>query len=93
MALGGWDRRYARVLDVGVQGDVAAALVDVQGDGRELNVDVYTRQLDGGWECFASGNGSMGIPGGFAVHTADDRIHFSRDPDDEHESTGRPDAR
>jgi hypothetical protein len=82
MTVGGWDQRYARVLDVQVQGDVAAALVDANGDGADLNVDVYVRPPNGEWAEVASGNGSIGIPGWLAIHTADDRLILSRAPDD-----------
>jgi hypothetical protein len=63
MTGGGWDHRYARVMDVQVQGDVAAALVDAKGDGVDLNVNVYVRRPNGEWGELASGNGSIGIPG------------------------------
>ena len=49
LAVGGWDPRHARVLEVQVQGDVAAALVDANGDGADLNVDMHVRQADGEW--------------------------------------------
>lgn len=81
--VGGWDHRYARVLDVQVQGNVAAALVDANGDGADLSVDVYVRQPDGDWGEVASGNGSIGIPGWLATHTADDRLTLSRVTDDD----------
>lgn len=82
MTVGGWDPRYARVLDVQVQGDVASALVDANGDGADLNVDIYLRQPDGEWAEVASGNGSIGIPGWAAIHTADDRLILTQAPDD-----------
>jgi hypothetical protein len=78
MTVGGWNPRYARVLDVQVQGDVAAALVDANGDGADLNVDIHVRQPDGEWGEVASGNGSIGIPGWLACHTADDLLILSR---------------
>lgn len=59
---GGWDPRYAVVLDVATVGDHAAALVDTNGDGADVNVDVYRRAADGGWEEVASGNGSHLLP-------------------------------
>ncbi len=40
MTVGGWDPRYARVVDVQVNGDVAAALVDANGDGADLTIDL-----------------------------------------------------
>ena len=82
MTVGDWDPRYAQVLEVQVQGDVAAALVDANGDGADLNVDVYVRQPDGEWAEVASGDGSIGIPGWLAVHTADDRLILAQAPDD-----------
>ena len=78
MTAGDWDSRHARVLDVQVQGEVAAALVDANGDGADLNVDIHVRQPDGEWREVASGNGSIGIPGWWATHTADDRLILSR---------------
>jgi hypothetical protein len=35
IALGGWDPRYARLGDVQVDGDAAAALADANGDGAD----------------------------------------------------------
>jgi hypothetical protein len=78
MTVGGWNPRYARVLDVQVQGDVAAALVDANGDGADLNVDIYVRQSDGEWGEVASGNGSIGIAGWLATPTEDDLLILSR---------------
>jgi len=83
MTAGDWDSRYARVLDVQVQGDVAAALVDANGDGADLNVDIHVRQPDGEWGEVASGNGSIGIPGWLATQTADDRLILSRVTEDD----------
>ncbi len=83
MTVGGWDHRYARVLDVQVQGDVAAALIDANWDGADLDVDVYVRQPDGSWAEAASGNGSISILGWLATHTDDDRLSLTRVIDDD----------
>jgi hypothetical protein len=83
MTVGDWGSRYARVLDVQVEGDVAAALVDANGDGADLNVDIYVLQSDGDWGEVASGNGSIGIPGWLATHTSDDRLTLSRATEDD----------
>jgi hypothetical protein len=82
MIVGGWDRRYARVLDVQVHGDFAAALVDSNGDGADVNVNVYQRDTDGGWVSVASGNGSIEVPGLLAIWTDDDRVVLTRTTDD-----------
>jgi hypothetical protein len=71
------------VLDVQVQGEVAAALVDAKRDGADLNVDIHVRQPDGEWGEIASGNGSVGIPGWLATHTAEDLLILSRIPEDD----------
>jgi hypothetical protein len=76
------DHRYARVLNGQVQGTVAAALVDANGDGADLNVDVYVRQPDGEWVEVASVNSSIGIPGSLATWTDNDRLILARDTDD-----------
>lgn len=47
MTVGGWDPRYVRVLDVQVDGDVAAALVNANGDGADISIDIYVRSPDG----------------------------------------------
>lgn len=60
--LGGWDSRWARVLDVQVNDNAAAALVDTNGDGEDINVDLYVRAPDGSWQEVASGNGSVATP-------------------------------
>ncbi|GAA4091199.1 hypothetical protein ACFFOS_25555 [Nocardioides kongjuensis] len=75
---GGWDARYARVLDVQVEGDVAAALIDSNGDGADVNVDLYFRDSDGRWIPGASGNGSISMPGVLATWTDDDRLLLTR---------------
>lgn len=75
----GWvGPRYARVIDVQVDGDAAAALVDANGDGADLNVDVYLRGGDGQWTEVASGNGSIQTHGVLATWTDDDRLVLTR---------------
>ena len=76
--IGGWDPRYARVLDVQVEGDVAAALVDANGDGADINIDIYVRSPEGEWHERASGNGDLGIPGWQASSDDDQRIVLTR---------------
>ncbi|MDP9820645.1 hypothetical protein J2S59_000454 [Nocardioides massiliensis] len=76
--IGGWDPRYARVIDLQVDGDTAAALVDANGDGADLNVDVYFRGRDGQWAEVASGNGSIEAHGVLATWTDDDRLTLTR---------------
>ncbi|MFC5727280.1 MULTISPECIES: hypothetical protein [Nocardioides] len=83
IAVGGWDPRYARVIDVQVEGDAAAALVDANGDGADLNVDIYRRGSDGRWVEVASGNGSIGVQGVLATWTDDDRLVLTRTDDDD----------
>jgi hypothetical protein len=78
IAAGGWDPPYARVLDIQVDGDIAAALIDSNGDGADVNVDLYLRDIDGAWASVASGNGSIGIPGVLATWTDDDRVVLTR---------------
>ena len=78
ISVGGWNPRFARVLDVQVDGDAAAALVDANGDGADLNVDVYIRDSDGKWAEVASGNGSVRNHGVLATWTDDDRLVLTR---------------
>jgi hypothetical protein len=78
LRIGGWHPRYARVLDIVVDGDIAAALVDTNGDGADLNLDIYLLDDDGGWREVMSGNGSMWIPGAFVQWTEDDKIVLTR---------------
>ena len=51
--LGGWDRRFARVLLIEQSGEYALVLVDGNGDGAELEVE-YWRDGGGSWHCEAS---------------------------------------
>lgn len=63
MTVSGWNPRCGRVLDLQVNGDVAAALVDPNGDGADVGVELYTRQSDGEWGCVVSGGDGAAIPG------------------------------
>jgi hypothetical protein len=81
--IGGWDPRCARVLDVQVEGDVAAALVDANGDGADINIDIYVRSSDGEWNEVASGNSDLGIPGWQASSEDDQRLVLTRTPHDQ----------
>ncbi|SDD18301.1 hypothetical protein [Nocardioides lianchengensis] len=52
---GGWDGRYAVVRAVGTLGDQAAAVVDANGDGADINLEFFCRTGDN-WElCVSSG--------------------------------------
>lgn len=55
---GGWDLRYAEVLAIGTAGRFGLALVDTNGDGREIN-DVLFRLAPEGWQ---EGSSSGGVP-------------------------------
>jgi hypothetical protein len=55
LALGGWDERYARVLATAVWGDVAAAIVDSNGDGADIDLDLY-EWVGNIWQRTISGN-------------------------------------
>lgn len=56
IAAGGWDPRWARVLVVATDGDAGAAIVDTNGDGADVDLDVYTREPTGEWVPGPSGN-------------------------------------
>jgi hypothetical protein len=71
---GGWDPRYARVMDVATLGDHAAALIDSNGDGADINVDLYRRGSDGRWQPMASGNGSVAADGVLVTWDEQDRL-------------------
>lgn len=51
---GGWDPRYAVALAVVSAGDIAAALVDTNGDGADIDIDQYSRDDSGAWVEVAS---------------------------------------
>jgi hypothetical protein len=53
---GGWDHRYAVALAVQTAGDIAAALIDTNGDGADIDLDFYVRGADGSWRGTSSGS-------------------------------------
>jgi hypothetical protein len=53
---GGWDPRYAVTLAVVAHGDIAAALIDTNGDEADIDLDEYERNADGDWQETTSGN-------------------------------------
>ncbi|KQY50958.1 MULTISPECIES: hypothetical protein [unclassified Nocardioides] len=53
---GGWDPRYAVTLAAAVQDDIAAALVDTNGDEADIDLDEYVRGPDGEWQEAGSGS-------------------------------------
>lgn len=57
---GGWDPRYAVVLAMASRGDVAAALIDTNGDGADIDLDQYASDADGHWNEAISGSASAG---------------------------------
>jgi hypothetical protein len=59
---GGWDARYAVVRALVVQDDIAAALIDPNGDGGSIDLDEYVRGPDGRWGA-ANSSGSAGNSG------------------------------
>ncbi|HEY0642990.1 MAG TPA: hypothetical protein VGD39_06205 [Nocardioides sp.] len=65
LRLGGWDARYAVVLATAARDGVAAALVDTNGDGADVDLDQYEQNADGVWAEVASGN--CGETGAFAT--------------------------
>ena len=58
---GGWDPLYAVVLAVATRGDIAAALIDTNGDGADIDLDQYGRDADGQWN--EGNSGSAGDSG------------------------------
>ena len=56
LRLGGWDPRYAVVLATSARDGVAAALVDTNGDGADVDLDQYEQAADGRWVEVASSN-------------------------------------
>ena len=56
LRLVGWDPRYAVVRATAARGGVAAALVDTNGDGADVDLDQYEQAEDGRWVGVASGN-------------------------------------
>jgi hypothetical protein len=53
---GGWDPRYAVALAVASRSDIAAALIDTNGDGADIDLDQYERGADGYWHEVSSGS-------------------------------------
>jgi len=59
---GGWDPRFAVTLAVAAQDDIAAALIDTNGDHADIDLDEYVRDADGEWQATSSGNvGDWGV--------------------------------
>lgn len=56
LRLGGWDPRYAVLLATDARDGVAAALVDTNGDGADIDIDQYQQRADGVWVELSSGN-------------------------------------
>ena len=56
LRLGGWDPRYAVTLATAARAGVAAALVDTNGDGADVDLDQYEQTADGHWVEVSSGN-------------------------------------
>jgi hypothetical protein len=52
---GGWHPRYARVLLIEQDDDDALVLVDGNGDGAELELEYWHRDVDGTWSGGSSG--------------------------------------
>jgi len=76
LARGGWQPRYARVLAVASDGEVGFALVDGNGDGQELEAELWDWQ-DGGWTA-GSSSGAGGLDWLGAIHAGwAERAHFA----------------
>lgn len=58
-ALGGWDARYAVVLATASRDSVAAAIIDTNGDGAGVALDLYTRAATGEWVGQSSSNSGV----------------------------------
>lgn len=85
LRLGGWDPRYAVVLATAARDGVAAALVDTNGDGADVDLDQYEQAADGRWFEVASGTcddagafatGSMAVAWGRAAPRAAVTVEF-----------------
>ncbi|WP_426247104.1 hypothetical protein [Nocardioides sp. LHG3406-4] len=67
--LGGWDRRYSVVLATAGRDSVAAAWVDTNGGGADIDIDQYERGAAGlrvagvSFDCGAPGAFSTGFMG------------------------------
>ncbi|KRB75121.1 hypothetical protein ASE01_17330 [Nocardioides sp. Root190] len=57
IAVGGWDGRLAVVRAVRTLGDRAAAVVDANGDGADINLEHFRREA-GVWQLCSSGGGA-----------------------------------
>jgi hypothetical protein len=57
---GGWDPRHAVALAVASSGDIAAALIDTNGDRADIDLDQYERDADGHWNEVISGSAGAG---------------------------------
>lgn len=93
---GGWDGRYAVVRAVATLGDRAAAVIDANGDGADINLEFYERAGDGWQECSSGGGaGDWGhgwYDGLWAEHDRDEngwRLTLTPGPCDD-EATAPP---
>ena len=57
IAAGGWDSRFAVVRAVCTLDDHAAAVIDANGDGADINLEHF-RWVDGRWDLCASSGGA-----------------------------------
>lgn len=57
LAAGGWDRRFAVVHAVRTLGDRAAAVIDSNGDGADINLEHFAWE-DGAWRLRSSSGGA-----------------------------------
>lgn len=62
---GGWHPRYARTLAIATDGDFGLAIVDGNGDGAELETEVWLRDDDGWGPGWSSAAGSLDYLGSF----------------------------
>ena len=53
---GNWDHRYALTLAIQTEDDIAAALIDTNGDGGAIDLDFYVQGSDGSWQGAISGS-------------------------------------
>lgn len=68
IALGGWHERYASVLQVRTEGALgfAVAVIDGNGDGQELSLEVFHWDAGSGWQpSFEQGIGPLRDDRGF----------------------------
>lgn len=64
ISAGGWDPRIAVTLAVASYQGVGTALIDTNGDERDIDLDIYERDADGFWQGVSSSGGG-GEFGGF----------------------------